>query len=132
MSREEFITGDLVSGTSLREVSQLRSSASHKTTVPKARVTFAQGEGYRVDAERRRLVRMAEPKENWKRFEDAVRLLLAKSGFSEMNGGERCYVNVGTTKNPVFSVAGKSSTFLKRFYLQHKLIVINRPSLCET
>jgi len=67
-------------------VARLGSSASYKTTVPKGRVTFAQGGGYHVDAELRRLVRMVRPKDNLNRFEDAVWLPLAKFGFSEMNG----------------------------------------------
>lgn len=86
VSREEFIGGDLVSGTSLSKMARLRSSASYKTTVPKGRVTFAQGEGYYVDAELRHLVRMVKPKDNLNRFESAVWLPLAKFGFLEMNG----------------------------------------------
>lgn len=100
MSPEEFIKGDLVSGTSLRKAVSVKSSVSYRTTVPKGRGTFALSEGYSIDAELRRLVRMVKPKENWKRFEDAIWLLLAESGFSEMNGPERCYVNVGASKEP--------------------------------
>jgi len=64
MSPEEFIKGDLVSGTSLRKAVSVRSSVSYRTTVPKGRVTFALSEGYSIDAELRRLVRMVKPKEN--------------------------------------------------------------------
>jgi hypothetical protein len=98
MSPEEFIKGDLVSSTSLCKVASVRSSVSYRTTVPKGRVTFALSEVYSVDAELRRPVRMVKPKENWKRFEGAIWLPLAKFGFLEMNGLERCYVNVGTSK----------------------------------
>jgi len=95
MATDGFIKGQLVSGAELGRVARARRSTYEVKKVPKAEVEIAISEGYGVERELKRDVRLVKPKENWKRFEDEIWLLLWKFGFSEMNGLDKLYIKAG-------------------------------------
>ena len=100
MARDSFIKGQLVSGSEMGRVARARRRTYEVKKIPKAEVAIAISEGYSVERELKRDVRLVKPKESWKRFEDEIWLLLWKFGFSDLNGLGKLYINVGRRSGP--------------------------------